>query len=413
MTAAAGRPDRRLAPRPLPLHLASTSLLWLTSRAALTSWPNGWPLSKQAENATDGRLAALADEIAHLGREAVGAALNGQLYGRADAFLTGLEAYRQHPYRRPSGRVPVLWRSGKARLLDYGKAGAGSPVLLVPSLINRHYILDLLPERSFARHLAASGLRPLLLDWGAPGRAERDFTLADYILGPLSGALSAAVAAAGRSVGILGYCMGGLLSLALALRRPTDTACLALLATPWDFHAARPEEARLLALALDSLAGTTAPAEPLPVDALQALFAAVDPFLAERKFVRFAGLDPAGRVARDFVALEDWINDGVPLARKVALECARSWYRDNDPPNRRWQVAGRAVRPEQLGISTLVVLPSRDRIVPSRSAGTLAEAIPDAAVLRPASGHIGMMASTGAPETVWRPIADWLRNALA
>jgi polyhydroxyalkanoate synthase subunit PhaC len=286
-------------------------------------------------------------------------------------------------------------------------------VLLVPSLINRHYILDLLPERSFARHLAASGLRPLLLDWGAPGRAERDFTLSDYILGPLSGALSAAVAAAGRSVAILGYCMGGLLGLALALRRPADTACLALLATPWDFHAARPEQARLLALAIDSLAGTTASAEPLPIDALQAMFAAVDPFLAERKFVRFAGLDPAGRVARDFVALEDWINDGVPLARKVALECARSWYRDNDPPNGRWQVAARAVRPEELGVPTLVALPSRDRIVPSRSAGALAEAIPDAAVLRPASGHIGMMASTAAPETVWHPIADWLRQTLA
>jgi polyhydroxyalkanoate synthase len=59
---------------------------------------------------------------------------------------------------------------------------------------------------------------------------------------------------------------------------------------------------------------------------------ALDPFLAERKFIRFAGLDTAGDAARSFVALEDWINDGVPLAHEVALECARSWYRGNDPP---------------------------------------------------------------------------------
>ena len=411
--AAARRPDRRLAPRPLPLHLASASLLWLTSRAALMHWRSGWPLLRTPGNIAEGQLASLADEIARLGREPVAAALDLQLYGRADAFLTGLDAYRNHPYRRRAGRIPVLWRGGSARLLDYGEASAGPAVLIVPSLINRHYILDLLPGRSFARHLAGHGLRPLVLDWGEPGRIERDFTLSDYTLGPLAAALSAAVEAAGRPVAILGYCMGGLLSLAVALHRPAEVTALALLATPWDFHAAQPEEARLLGLAIESLGGMAGPAEPLPVEALQGLFAAVDPFLAERKFVRFAGLDPASAAARDFVALEDWINDGVPLARKVALECARSWYRDNDPSSGRWQVAGRVVRPEALDVPALVVLPSRDRIVPSGSAGALAEAIPGAVALRPASGHIGMMASAAAPETVWQPIANWLRDTLA
>ena len=42
---------------------------------------------------------------------------------------------------------------------------------------------------------------------------------------------------------------------------------------------------------------------------------------------------------------------------------------------------------------TLVVVPSRDRIVPPRSAEPLAAAIPGATVLRPPFGHIGMMAS--------------------
>ena len=41
--------------------------------------------------------------------------------------------------------------------------------------------------------------------------------------------------------------MGGLLALALALRRQAEIGCLALLATPWDFHAGRAEQARLLA----------------------------------------------------------------------------------------------------------------------------------------------------------------------
>jgi polyhydroxyalkanoate synthase subunit PhaC len=67
-----------------------------------------------------------------------------------------------------------VWHKGTTRLLDYGD-GAGPTVLVIPSLINRYYVLDLLPERSILRHLAGCDLRPLVIDWGAPGREERHF----------------------------------------------------------------------------------------------------------------------------------------------------------------------------------------------------------------------------------------------
>jgi len=403
-------PDRRLMPRPLPAHLLSATLLWLSSRAVLTSWPAGLPLSNGAGNGAARRLAVLAAEIDRLGPEPVGAALDRELSGRAAGFIAGLEAYRRHPFGRAEPRVPVRWREGAARLLDYGRRGASGPaVLIVPSLINRYHILDLLRRRSFVRHLAAQSLRPLILDWGEPGATERDFGLDDYIAGPLEAALDAAVALAGGPVLVCGYCMGGLLALALAQRRPADTAALLLLATPWDFHAERGAQAQLLAALVDWLPSLCGEGEPVPPWLIQVLFVALDPFLAERKFIRFAGLDPDGAAAREFVALEDWINDGVPLARPVAVECAHSWYRDNDPARGTWRVAGRAVLPEAVTAPALVVLPSRDRIVPPRSAAPLA-AIPGASVLRPPFGHIGMMASAQAPDAVWRPIAEWLRG---
>ena len=351
--------DRRLLPRPLPAHLASAALLWASSRAGLASLSAGSPPSNGP------KLGVLAAQIAQAGSDRVAAALDRELKRRAELFLAGLEAYRRHGHSRGPEERQVAWRNGSTRLLDYG--GPGRPVLVVPSLINRYYIVDLLPERSFARFLRAAGLRPLVVDWGEPGDAEQGFGLDDYIAGRLDAAASAALDLAGAPLAIAGYCMGGLLALALAQRRIGQIAGLALLATPWDFHAERPEQARVLG----TLVETAASGDTLPLWIIQSLFLSLDPFLAEGKFIRFAGLDPESEAARDFVALEDWLNDGVPLAAGVARQCALAWYRDNQPGRGAWQVAGETIAPRRLDRPALVVVPRRDRIVPPRSAEAL------------------------------------------
>ncbi len=305
----------------------------------------------------------------------------------------------------------MLWQEGTTRLLDYGGGRPAPAVMVVPSLINRYYVLDLLPERSFLRHLAGRGLRPLVVDWGAPGAAERRLDLSGY--GErLDRGFAAAVQSAGAPLAILGYCMGGLLAVAAALRRRRQVACVALLATPWDFHAGQGMAARLLGLGAQGLAQAGAVTETVPIEMVQSFFFLLDPFLAERKFVRLARLDPDSEAARSFVALEDWINDGVPLGSALARDCLRSWYRDNEPGRGTWRVAGHRMQPRLLRRPALVVIPGRDRIVPPLSAEALAAALGRAKVLRPALGHVGMMAAAQAPAMLWTPIAEWLRAHL-
>jgi len=402
-----GNPDRRLTPRPLPAHLASAMMLWLSSRVAL---PNLKNLSLPSSAAGE-RLRALAAEIDAFGSDKVTTALHEELERRAESYLAGLEAYRRHPFRRRDVVLPVLWREGTTRLLDYGHDGHGPVVLVVPSLINRFYVLDILPEHSFLRHLADQGVRPVVVDWGAPGRQERHFDLTDYVAGRLESAFAAAIRVAGASIGVVGYCMGGLLALALALRRQHEVGCLALLATPWDFHAERAEQAKLLGLVAPYLPLLCGAQGTVSVEVIQSLFFILDPFTAERKFTRFAALDPGGDEARSFVALEDWLNDGVPLALGVANDCARSWYGGNEPGRGLWRVGGQRVVPQLLRRPALVVVPSRDQIVPPSSAEPLAAELGGATVLRPQFGHVGMMSAARAP-MLWTPIAEWLRTQL-
>ena len=406
-------PEPRQGPRPLSLHLMAASLAWTSSRAGLPLLNSASPPWRPEVQSA---AAALQASLEKVDPEAFQGAVERQLHARMAALAEGILSYRRHPYRRKLPDPPVLWRQGTTRLLDYGAGRSGGqaresgapPVLVVPSLINRGYILDLAEDRSLMRWLAAEGLRPILVDWGRPGPEERAFTFTDYIAGRLEDALDAVIAETGARPLLVGYCMGGLLALALALRRQGDLEGLALLATPWDFHAEAGVQGALAAAALPALAPLMEACGELPVDSIQSLFASLDPQLVARKFVAFSRLDPASPKAAAFVALEDWLNDGVPLAAPVARECLGGWYGENTPARGTWRIAGRPVDPSRLALPSLCVIPAQDRIVPPASARALAEMIPGTETMTPTLGHIGMVVSAGAGERVWRALRDWL-----
>lgn len=406
----APRHQTRPGPRPLPLHLMAHASTLMSSRAALPLLKNGslpWKpdLATEAEALRQSLDAAGPDAWTELDR-----ALTAEGLARHEAMLAGIDAYRRHPYCRDLPEMPEVWRQGTTRVLDYragNGTGGGLPVLAVPSLVNRAYILDLTARRSLMRDMAARGLAPFLLDWDAPGPEEKGFDLTAYVT-RVEEAAAAIAETTGRKVALLGYCMGGNLALAAALRRPEPLAALALLATPWDFHAGRSGQAALVKAMAAPLEALIDGAGCLPVDMLNAMFASLDPNLAARKFAAFARLKRRSARARDFVALEDWVNDGVPLAGRVARECLFGWYGDNTPAKGHWRIGGLPVLPERMKIPTIVLIPERDRIVPPESAEPLGLAIPGAQSMRIRGGHVGMLLSARARTEVYAPLARWL-----
>lgn len=406
------RTEGRAGPAPLTLHMGLQMLVWTLSRAGLPLLRSGsLPWRPNLKDAA----AALRSDLEGVDLEAFGRAVDAEAIRRISGFASAVRKYHLHPARRDLEDPPVVWERGSARLLDYGSSGGedtAMPLLVVPSLINRFYVMDLIRGRSLIRHLAGSGIRPFVLDWGSPAGRERTFSLSDYICRYLEDALAHVVATTVRPVAVMGYCMGGLLALALAERRPEAVSSLALLATPWDFHAGDQGSARLVkamapqfGLLLDLLG-------ILPVNVLQAMFMSIDPYLAERKFRRFAALEAGSERARNFVALEDWLNDGVPLAAPVARELLFDWYGDNATARGAWKVADRPVRPAEVRAPTLVVIPEQDTIVPPESSAPLAGLVPRAERWSLAAGHIGMVAGGRAERTLYAPLAGWLKSTL-
>ncbi|CAA7624067.1 Poly-beta-hydroxybutyrate polymerase [Candidatus Terasakiella magnetica] len=402
----------RQGPRPLPLHLMTHVSTMMSSRAALALWKSGslsWKphLAEAAAKLRQSLVASGPDAFAKLD-----VALTEEASRRHDAFLAGIDAYRHHPYRRALPPPPVAWRQGSTTLQDFrNEVGKdGPPVLVVPSLINRSYILDLTPKRSLVRYMADKGLAPFMVDWDAPGPAEAGFTLTDYIAGRLEAALDQVVALTGRKPVVVGYCMGGLLALALAQRRPESVTGLVAMATPWDFVTERESNAVMMRALASPMSGMIDTAGQLPIDMLQSMFASLDPGLAARKFTAFARMTRRSAQARDFVAMEDWANDGVALAGKVATECLFEWYGENSPALGRWRIAGRPVHPEEVMVPTLVMVPHRDRIVPPGSALPLAERVRGAKLMMLSGGHVGMLVGKRAKTEVYGPLVRWIQR---
>lgn len=397
--------NRRAGPLPLVLHIAMARSHYAGAQSALRD-----VLAGRNTAGLDG--AALADwrEIyASADHKGVSAALAYFCEARLKAFLSGIERYQTDAFVRPNTQAATVLNIEGLRVLSHG--GSGPAVLLVPSLINPSWVLDLMPGRSFAQHLAAQGLRVFSVDWGAPGKTEQRFSTQDYVLQRLVPALEQ-IAGLHGSAHLVGYCLGGNLALAAALTAPRSVRSLCAIAAPWDFAAMGVAARRLVATTHAQLKPILARTGLMPADALQALFAQLDPTQIERKFVHFGGLDPqnpAHRAQMDhFVAVEDWSNDGPPLAAGVVDDCFGRFYQDNAAMKGAWRVGARAIIPGELHCPAFVLAAGKDKIVPPASTMALANQLPGARIHNPKAGHVGMMVGSKAQSLCWGPVADWI-----
>ena len=137
----------------------------------------------------------------------------------------------------------VVFRNELMELIQYAPTTAEvykRPLLIVPPWINKFYVLDLNPDKSFVRWAVAQGHTIFVISWVNPDErhAEKDFE--SYMHEGVFAALEAIELATGeRESSAIGYCVGGtLLSVALAYMAQTGDKRIAsatLFATQVDF----------------------------------------------------------------------------------------------------------------------------------------------------------------------------------
>lgn len=395
--------QKRHPSRAISLNLSLTLAIWGAAQHSVIPFSQGL-LSFEASPDLKTKIESLQKRIQEIGLSVFSQAITHYVVQKSLSLTKGLYTYLNHPFSRPDDSdMPHVLQLGEACVKDYAShLSRDAPTLFViPSLINRGYILDLLPQQSFLRYLTNNGIKPFLLEWGSPGEKESNYTLYDYyehIVLPAFDALSQS-----KNISVAGYCMGGIFAIALAQQKNLVDK-LVLISTPWNFEA----HSKPLPGFLDSiLSATSSPS--LPPEVIHSLFAGLNPLKILEKFQSFQELSQEEDIHR-FVALEDWVNDGVSLSKKVAEDFFISWIGKNGLFQESWLFGNTTLRPEMIPQKTYAISGSYDKIVPPLSSKALYQKIPHIYSQEVPLGHTGLMTSRDALHLFWKDLAKWLKS---
>jgi polyhydroxyalkanoate synthase subunit PhaC len=288
------------------------------------------------------------------------------------------------------------------------------PLLLVYSLVNRPYIFDLRPGRSFIEYLVERGFDVFLLDWGTPGIEDKDTGIDEYVLEYLPRAVRAVKRASGQEkLFMMGYCIGAVQALLYAaLDRGDSLQGLIMLTAPVDFsvkgkgifaHWLTAEN-----LDIDRLVRMTGNIPPEMVEISAKMLRPVDNYVGTYSALADKIEDDAA--IEGWQALYKWIHDGVPFTGEAFRQWVVYFVRENRLLNGTLALRGRPVELSQITAPVLNVVAAQDHIVPPAQSMSYLEQLgsPDKETFQVQAGHVGLVIGRSAKQGLWPKVEAWL-----
>ena len=318
----------------------------------------------------------------------------------------------------------VVWTENKWRLLRFSPAGRAqpaplhsgpavprfaTPIVLVPSLINRWYVLDLGPGRSLIEWLVAQGHEVFCIDWGTPEAEDRYLTW-DDIAGRYLGRAVRIAARYGRSgtAHVLGYCLGGTLAATYVAAFPEFVRSFVALAAPIDFEHAGIMGTWTRTPTFDVAALLEAFGN-VPWQLMHSSFQLLRPTLGASKAVSLLDRAWDDEFLEGFLATERWGNDNVAFPGACYARYIEELYRGNRLIHGGFTLAGRPAELAAIRCPLLAIAFEHDHIVPLASAAALVDRVasPTKQLVVQPGGHVGAVVSRKAAGRLWPVMSEF------
>jgi polyhydroxyalkanoate synthase subunit PhaC len=317
--------------------------------------------------------------------------------------------------KQPVGAMPkdTLLRRGTLQFYHYRPLVSDVyriPVVFVSPTSNRGYVFDLTRGQSLVEYLLMRGYDVFMIDWLPPRRDESSLRLENYVLDFIPACLEIAREVTGESTAtLLGYCMGGTLTLLYSALHPQSVASLVLFATPVDFEK----------MALFRLWGSE---KHFDVDRLVDGLGNIP---GEFILNAFDVLRPANRTAgvlnlwtnmwndeyvKSYRLFDRWAAETLPLAGEYFRETIKTFIWRNSVMKGETLIRGRRADLSRITAPVLSIVAQHDHVVPLAAAHPIMDLVAseERKEVLVKGGHVSVVAGPAAVTRVWPSIDQWL-----
>ena len=321
--------------------------------------------------------------------------------------------------RAETGQTPkeIIWTKNKAKLYHYEPSIEKRfpvPILLVYALINRPYVLDLIPGNSLVEHLVNNGFDVFMLDWGIPGDEDSNLTFENYVLDYLPRAVKKVLRTSkAEEITLLGYCMGGTMTAMYAALFPgKPLRNLILLTAPIDFSQ---KNTGLYGLWTSEKffnpdhmveAFRNIPGEL--IDTGNSMAKPVTNYVGS--YVTMWDRILQGKSMDTWLAMNKWVNDGIPFPGAAFRQWIREFYQQNKLVKGEIKLRGQRVDLSKISCSVLNIAGKKDHIctLPQAEATMNLISSDDKEFFVLDAGHVGLLTGSEAKKTLWPKVSNWL-----
>jgi polyhydroxyalkanoate synthase len=308
----------------------------------------------------------------------------------------------------------VIYSRGTLRLYHYHAQSDEVyriPVVLVMSLISKPYILDLTPGVSFVEFLLRNGYDVFMIDWGVPRPEDSKLKLEDYTLDFIPACIEKVQEATGETdVSVIGYCMGGLLSLIYGgLVEDAPMANLVTIATPVNFDGMglfkQWTDKRWFDVdrVVDTLGN-------VPAEMMYRSFELLRPADRLVAYVRLWDNLWNDQYVKHYRLFNKWTSDQIPFPGECFRQTTKELQWENKLVKGELEIGGQRVDLKRVTCPVLNAMAQHDHIAPYEATHELTSLVgsedKEDVVLK--GGHVSLVAGMNAVMRLWPKVNEWL-----
>jgi polyhydroxyalkanoate synthase subunit PhaC len=288
---------------------------------------------------------------------------------------------------------------------------AKTPIVFVYALMNKSYILDLQPDKSWLRNLLSQGFNVYLIDWKTPTNIDKYASFDDYVNFYIDDCVN--LVSKENSVEKLtlhGYCLGSTMAAMYTTLHQEKVRNLVTIAPIIDTE----NDGTVLAnfarhLDVDKVIDTCG---NFPREYLYACFSMLKPFKqGVNKYINLVENIDNAKFVQNFLRMEKWLYDTPTIAGETFKQWIQDIYQKNLLVKNEMKIGENIIDLSKIRVPVLNIVAEEDHLVSPQCSVALNDSVSslDKRLMHFHTGHVGLIASSYSQNNVLPKVGQWLR----